>query len=299
MPISNCKLPARLLNAHLMENSVDFWCWLKQNSSNNSDRGSIQMANLSASKTVLLALMTLSMSSATSFAQEQLTTAQRFEKAATTELWSPEPAEVVPAKGTSAPSDAIVLFDGSDLNSWESIRGGDAKWDVENGILIVKPGTDRIQTRESFGDVQLHVEWRTPAVVAGDSQDRGNSGIFLMGGYEVQVLDSVNNPTYVNGQAGSIYKQHIPLVNASLGPGEWQTYDIVFMAPLFGRDGRLTRPATFTVFHNGILIQNNVVVQGPTEFIGKPNYQAHDERPLQLQDHGSPVAYRNIWLRKL
>lgn len=225
--------------------------------------------------------------------------ARIYAQAAITELWEPAPNQVQPGSEQAPPSDATVLFDGSSLEAWESVRGDDAQWLIEDDILIVNPGSGLIKTKESFGSVQLHVEWRTPAEVVGDSQDRGNSGIFLMEDYELQVLDSIDNPTYVNGQAGSIYKQHIPLVNASLGPGQWQTYDVVFMAPLFGTDGRLVRPATFTVFHNGVLVQNNVVVQGPTEFIGKPNYQSHGALPLALQDHGSPVAYRNIWLRKL
>ena len=232
-------------------------------------------------------------------AQAQLSEAPSYQRAAITELWEPLPKQVQPGTAQQPPSDAIVLFGGSSLAAWASTRGGAAQWDIEDDSLIVKPGTGDITTTASFGSVQLHAEWRTPAEVVGDSQDRGNSGIFLMGSYEVQVLDSTNNPTYVNGQASSIYKQHIPLVNASLGPGEWQTYDIVFMAPLFGTGGRLARPATFTVFHNGILVQNNVVVQGPTEYIGNPNYKTHGELPLTLQDHGSPVAYRNIWLRRL
>jgi hypothetical protein len=232
-------------------------------------------------------------------AQEPLSEASLYQRAEITELWEPLPELVQPGVAQQPPSDAIVLFDGSSLAAWASTRGGAAQWDVQDEILIVKPGTGDITTTESFGSIQLHVEWRTPAEVVGDGQDRGNSGIHLMHAYEVQVLDSTNNPTYVNGQASSIYKQHIPLVNASLGPGQWQTYDIIFMAPLFGTDGRLARPATFTVLHNGILVQNNVVVQGPTEFIGKPNYEAHGDLPFTLQDHGSPVAYRNIWLRKL
>jgi hypothetical protein len=232
-------------------------------------------------------------------AQERQTAAEIYGRAAITELWEPEPKLIQPGSAQTAPSDATVLFDGSSLAAWESVDGDEVQWLNEDGVLIVEPGSGLIKTKENFGSVQLHVEWRTPAVVAGDSQDRGNSGIFLMEQYELQVLDSIDNPTYVNGQAGSIYKQHIPLVNASLGPGQWQSYDIVFMAPLFGTDGRLVRPATFTVFQNGILIQNNVTVQGPTEFIGKPNYLNHSEMPLALQDHGSPVAYRNIWLRKL
>ena len=257
---------------------------------------------LKSSHTLAAMLLAVAVTNNSATAQEE-SRAERVARinaqAAITELWEPAPKQVKPASAQTPPSDAIVLFDGSSLAAWESVRGDDVEWLIEDGILIVEPGTGLIKTRESFGSVQLHVEWRSPAEVVGDSQDRGNSGIFLMEDYEVQVLDSVDNPTYVNGQAGSIYKQHIPLVNASLGPGQWQTYDIVFMAPLFGSDGRLTRPATFTVFHNGILIQNNVTVQGPTEFIGKPNYRTHGDLPLALQDHDSPVAYRNIWLRKL
>jgi len=248
---------------------------------------------------VSLLALAVSLTSNSAIAQERPPRTQSYEPFAVTELWEPIPKQVQPGSGQTPPSDAIALFDGSSLAAWESVSGGDASWDIEDGILIVRPGTGLIRTRESFASVQLHVEWRTPSEVVGDSQDRGNSGIFLMDYYELQVLDSIDNPTYVNGQAGSIYKQHIPLVNASRGPGQWQTYDIVFMAPLFGTDNRLVRPATFTVFHNGILVQNNVVVQGPTEFIGKPNYQTHGDLPLALQDHGSPVAYRNIWLRKL
>jgi len=156
-----------------------------------------------------------------------------------------------------------------------------------------------LRTRQTFGDVQLHVEWRTPAVVAGEGQDRGNSGVFLMERYEVQVLDSSDNKTYPNGQAASIYKQHIPLVNASRAPGEWQTYDIIFMAPQFGHDGHISRSATVTVFHNGVLVQNNATLHGPTEYIGEPLYRKHGKAALELQDHGSPVAYRNIWIREL
>lgn len=257
------------------------------------------MINSSLARALLALFAAIALSISPANAQEALSVIPGEQRAAITELWEPLPKQVQPGTGEQPPSDAIVLFDGSSLSAWESVRGGAAQWDIEDDILIVKPGTGDITTRASFGSVQLHVEWRSPAEVVGDSQDRGNSGIFLMGAYEVQVLDSIDNPTYVNGQASSIYKQHIPLVNASRGPGQWQSYDIVFMAPLFGTDGRLARPATFTVFHNGILVQNNVVVQGPTEYIGTPNYQAHGDLPLSLQDHGSPVAYRNIWLRKL
>ena len=225
--------------------------------------------------------------------------ANHRELSAITELWEPVPREVKPGLGESPPSDAIVLFDGTDLSQWEPVRQNSSGWQLQDDAFVVVPGSGNLRTRESFSDVQLHLEWRTPAKVAGDSQNRGNSGIFLMARYEVQVLDSFNNPTYPNGQAASVYKQHVPLVNASRGPGEWQSYDIVFMAPQFGRDGRVSRPATATVFHNNVLVQNNVVLHGPTEYIGEPRYEAHGPAPLELQDHGAKVAYRNIWIRPL
>jgi hypothetical protein len=166
--------------------------------------------------------------------------------------------------------------------------------------MTVVPGAGDIRTRRGFGDVQLHIEWRTPAEVSGEGQGRGNSGIFLMERYELQVLDSYENRTYANGQAGAIYKQHIPLVNASRRPGEWQSYDVVFTAPRFGADGTLLNPAYMTVFHNGVLIQNHVALRGPTRYIGEPSYEAHADRAaLVLQDHGNPVSYRNIWLREI
>jgi hypothetical protein len=212
-----------------------------------------------------------------------------------TEAWSPVPPVVRPGEGAAPPSDAVVLFDGSDLSEWR-----EPKWKVEDGAVTVVAKTGSLVTKREFGDVQLHIEWRTPAAVEGEGQGRGNSGIFLMERYEVQVLDSYENPTYVNGQAGSIYKQYAPRVNASRGPGEWQSYDIVFTAPRFRADGSLERPATFTVFHNGVLIQNHVKVKGTTTNIGQPKYEPHAERaPLSLQDHGNPVSYRNIWIREL
>lgn len=217
-----------------------------------------------------------------------------------TEVWEPEPPVVMPGEGTEPPSDAVVLFDGTGLDRWESVDGGPARWTVADGVVTVAGGTGDIRTREGFGDVQLHIEWRTPAEVAGEGQGRGNSGVFLMGRYELQVLDSWRNRTYSNGQAGSIYKQHMPLVNASRPPGEWQTYDIVFEAPRFDTDGGLRRPAFMTVFHNGVLIQNHAELAGPTLYTGVPAYEAHADRlPLMLQDHGNPVSYRNIWLREL
>lgn len=218
-----------------------------------------------------------------------------------TEVWEPVPKIVRPgANPTQAPADAIVLFDGTSAEKWESVKGGKAKWTVANGALTVAPGTGDIRTQERFGDVQLHVEWRTPVLPPEkQGQDRGNSGIFLQELYEVQVLDSLENRTYSNGQAGSIYKQHIPLVNAAKPAGEWQTYDIVFIAPRFNQTGELESPAKITVFLNGVLIQNHVELKGATTYIGEPTYSAHTEAGIRLQDHDHLVSFRNIWVRRL
>lgn len=216
-----------------------------------------------------------------------------------TEKWSPVPPIVTPGVGSMAPSDAIVLFDGSGLSSWEAVRGGEAKWKVADGVVTVEASTGDIRTKQLFGDVQLHLEWRTPAIVEGEGQGRGNSGVFFHEVYEVQILDSYNNVTYSNGQAGSVYKQHIPLVNASRGPGEWQTYDIVFQSPVFAEDGEVVRNAIVTVFHNGVLIQNHVELTGHTPYIGPPKYEPHGKGAIKLQDHGNPMSFRNIWVREL
>jgi hypothetical protein len=229
----------------------------------------------------------------------QLSREEIMARAAVTELWQPVPESVVPGKQGSAPGDATVLFDGSGMDAWQNKSGEAAGWRIEGDAMVVVPGSGDLFSRELFGDVQLHIEWRAPAVVVGDSQERGNSGVFLMDRYEVQVLDSVDNPTYSNGQAASVYKQHIPLVNASLGPGQWQAYDIIFSAPVFSAIGHLAHAATITVLHNGVLVQNHVVIQGPTEFIGKPQYTAHGKAPIRLQDHSNPVSFRNIWVREL
>lgn len=226
--------------------------------------------------------------------------ASRPQRPADTEVWEPVPPVVAPGQTGTPPSDAVVLFDGSDLSGWSAEDGSDAAWRVEGGAMTVVPGAGNIRTRRRFGDLQLHIEWRTPAEVSGEGQGRGNSGIFLMERYELQVLDSYDNRTYSNGQAGAIYKQHIPMVNASREPGEWQSYDVVFTAPRFGADGALLSPTHMTVFHNGVLILNHVELRGPTKFIGEPEYEAHADRvPLLLQDHGNPVSYRNIWVREI
>lgn len=221
-----------------------------------------------------------------------------------TQQKGPIPPVVSTSAASGIPSDAIVLFDGSGFDAWESAnpKNPAPRWTLESAsrAMVVAPKTGNIRTKASFGDVQLHVEWRSPAVVKKSGQGRGNSGIFLMGLYELQVLDSHNNETYVNGQAGSIYKQFPPLANASRAPGEWQAYDIVFIAPRFKADGALDTPARITVFHNGVIVQHDTVLRGPTEHRGLPAYQKHaDKLPISLQDHGDLVAFRNIWVREL
>ncbi len=215
------------------------------------------------------------------------------------EQWEPKPRVVNPGDAQKAPSDAIVLFDGGDLSEWIGTSGQPARWKVENGTMTVVPKSGAITTRKKFGDMQLHIEWRTPSEVKGDGQGRGNSGIFLMDRYELQVLDSYENETYPNGQAGSFYKQHIPLVNVTKKPGEWQTYDVIFEAPEFTEEGFLKSPARVTVLHNGVVVQNDVALFGPTEYNKLPRYTAHDKAPITLQDHGNPVSFRNIWVREL
>ena len=198
------------------------------------------------------------------------------------------------------PSDAIVLFDGKDLSRWESVKGGDAPWNVVDGDIQCVPGSGNIQTRQQFGDVQLHVEWLEPQGTKGRSQDRGNSGVFLQGLYEIQVLDNYKSETYADGMAGAIYGQYPPLVNASRPQGEWQTYDIIFhIAKL--HDGKVVRPARVTAFFNGVLAQDDADLIGPTGHQILATYPASlpDRGPLQLQDHNSPVRYRNVWVREL
>ncbi len=214
-----------------------------------------------------------------------------------------KPPVVAPGKGAlpvPPPADAIVLLDGTTMKGWETDAGGAAGWLVRPGYIEVAPGAGGIKTTRGFGDVQLHVEWSSPSPAVGTGQDRGNSGVFFMGMYEVQVLDSYQSDTYADGQAGAVYGQFPPLVNVSRAPGEWQSYDIVFRRPRFTQNGTLQRPATMTVLHNGVLVQDHVTLVGPTANKSRPPFKAHaDALPIALQDHGHRVRFRNIWLREL
>jgi Domain of Unknown Function (DUF1080) len=227
-----------------------------------------------------------------------------------TEVWQPVPKVVTPGTECNAPpSDAIILFDGRNLDQWVSAQDhSPAKWTVADGVLTVNKSAGNIETRRSFKNYQLHIEWKIPENVTGSGQGRGNSGVFLAStgpedaGYELQVLDAYNNPTYVNGMAGSIYKQGIPLVNPSRKPGEWQTYDVVWTAPTFNDDGSLKTPAYVTVFYNGVLVQNHFELKGETRYIGRPFYKKFEAAPIKLQAHGDPsppISFRNIWVREL
>jgi hypothetical protein len=215
----------------------------------------------------------------------------------------PRPRVVDPGPFTQSvppPADAMVLFDGRSLGAWRSSDSGPARWSLVDGTLEVAPGAGGIETVSGFGDVQLHIEWREPAPPRGEGQDRGNSGVFLMGQYEVQVLDSYQNDTYPDGQAGAIYGQYPPLVNPIRPPGEWQSYDIVFHRPRFDPSGRVIQPARMTVFFNGILVQDAMELVGPTSHRERKPYAVHPDRlPISLQDHGHPVRFRNIWARNL
>lgn len=217
-----------------------------------------------------------------------------------TEVWEPQPPVVTPGENSKPPSDAIVLFDGASLDAFKSYKdGGKAPWDLADGTVTVKPQSGDIVTQAEFGDFQLHLEFRTPVVVKGEGQGRGNSGIFLQDRYEIQVLDCYQNKTYANGQLGAIYKQTIPLANPARKPGEWQTYDIIFTAPRFNNNGILVAPARVTALINGVVVQLNTEIKGSTEYIGLPSYKAHFKGPIRLQDHGDLVSYRNIWIREL
>lgn len=216
----------------------------------------------------------------------------------------PQPPIVTPGEAGGPPSDAVVLFDGTDLANWKSTQPGEAtKWVVEDGAMRPTPHSGMVESKAQFGSCQLHIEWQTPAKVEGSSQGRGNSGVFLMGQYEVQILDSYDNITYPDGQAAALYGRSKPLVNASRPPGTWQTYDIIFHRPTFDADGKVRRKATFTVLHNGVLVQDHVTLHGGTGWNGphaSTPYPVHgDKGPLTLQDHGNPVCFRNIWVREL
>lgn len=224
----------------------------------------------------------------------------------------PVPTKVTGVVGDRAPSDAIVLFDGTNMDAWEHVRSGATpQWHIEDGILTVNTGSGTLVSKQSFGDIQMHIEWRPNGEIIGSGQSRGNSGIFMQSLFEIQMLDSWENPTYVNGQAGAVYHQYPPLVNASNPPGEWQTYDLIFTAPRYDRSGNLQEPAHVTLLHNGVLVLNHVEILGST-FPQVPEYSATCEPyqleeimdctgklPLLLQDHGQVVSFRNIWLREL
>lgn len=223
-----------------------------------------------------------------------------------TEFYQPVPSKVDPAGKNGVPSDAIVLFDGSGFDSWErAIDGSGVTWSLseDDKSMTVKKGKDEknadIQTKQKFGSVQLHLEWKSPSKIEGKGQHRGNSGVFLQGRYEVQILDNNDNKTYVNGQVGSIYKQSVPLVMASVSTGQWNTYDIIYHAPEFNSQGVKSKSATITVLHNGVLVQDHFEIKGSTQYIGWPENKAHGKASIRLQDHGSAVSYRNIWVRPL
>lgn len=253
-------------------------------------------------------LISLAASMVASVSSAQTPPPKTAPKPADTEVWTPVPAVITPGRtNADAPSDAIVLFNGTNLDEWVSAKDqSPAKWTVANGVVTVNKPSGDIQTRRKFTNYQLHIEWRIPVGITGSDQARGNSGVYLAWtgaiGYELQVLDSYENTTYVNGQAGSIYKQYPPLVNAMRKPGEWQTYDVIWSAPMFKPDGSVDTPAYVTAIHNGVLIQNHVALRGDTKYIGQPEYKAHGAAAILLQAHGdpsAPISFRNIWLREL
>jgi len=241
------------------------------------------------------------------FAQEKEYPKPEQMRPGMSEFWTPQPKVVTPGTSNanaflSAPSDAIVLFDGQNLSAWESTNGDDAKWEVKDGVFTVVKSTGDIQTKQKFNSFQLHIEWRIPENITGESQGRGNSGVFLQGMYEIQILDNYNNETYVNGQVGSVYKQTPPLANAMRKPGEWNVYDIIYNAPVFKEDGTYRVPPRVTVIQNGVVLQDNTTILGTTEYIGFPQVKEHGAGPIILQSHGDPsepISFRNIWLREL
>lgn len=220
------------------------------------------------------------------------------------EYWTPQPKVVTPGdiKTNSAPSDAIVLFDGKDLSAWANPNGGDAEWTVKNGVMTVDKSKGDIVTRQKFGSFQLHIEWSAPKDITGESQSRGNSGVYLQDMYEVQILDCYKNETYVNGMTGSIYKQTPPMANVMRKPGEWNVYDIIYTAPVFKEDGTYLYRPFVTIIQNGVVLQNHTEILGTTEYIGFPRTVKHGDGPIRLQSHGDPsqpISFRNIWIRPL
>jgi len=220
-----------------------------------------------------------------------------------TEFWTPQPPVVTPADMdalVAPPSDALVLFGANgDASEWRRSDGSPITWHIDGGVMTVEPKTGSIFTKREFGDFQLHIEWRSPTVITGESQGRGNSGVFLQNKYEIQVLDNYENETYVNGMAGSIYKQSPPLVNAAQQPGKWNVYDIIYTAPRFKENGTLHEHGRVTLLWNGVVVQNHTLILGTTEYIGLPKIVPHGRGPIQLQDHKNPVSFRNIWIREL
>lgn len=221
-----------------------------------------------------------------------------------TEYWTPQPKVVTPGQYVyqAAPSDAIVLFDGKDLSAWRNDKGEAAQWKVSDGVVTVDKTQGDIVTKESFGSFQLHIEWRVPVGITGSSQGRGNSGVYLQDKYEIQILDNYENETYVNGMAGSVYKQSAPLVNPTRKPGEWNVYDIIYTSPVFNEDGTYKVRPYVTVIFNGVLVQNHTEILGTTEYIGLPRTVKHGDGPIRLQSHGdksAPISFQNIWVRKL
>ncbi|GHT87781.1 endo-1,3-1,4-beta glucanase-related protein [Bacteroidia bacterium] len=256
---------------------------------------------------LIVALFTVSCMGTQSQTTEKQHPKQMEMKPQMSEYWDPQPAVVTPGNATgnaflSAPSDATVLFDGKDLSKWQKPNGEAAGWRVHDGIVTVDKKTGDIQTKEEYKDFQLHIEWSIPENITGENQARGNSGVYLQNLYEVQILDTYGQETYVNGAAGSLYKQSPPLANPIRKPGEWNEYDIIFTAPTFTKDGQYRTPPTVTVLFNGVLVQNHTILQGTTEYIGFPRTVVQDKGPILLQSHGDPsepISFRNIWIREL
>jgi len=240
-------------------------------------------------------------------AQEKEYPKQEQMRPGMSEYWTPQPKVITPGVATptaaiTAPSDAIVLFDGKDLSAWENSKGEAAQWTVHDGVFTVNKKSGDIRTKQKFDNYQLHIEWLIPENITGTSQVRGNSGVYMQGQYEIQILDCYENETYVNGQTGSVYKQTPPLVNVMRKPGEWNVYDIIYSAPVFKEDGTYRVPPSVTVIQNGVVLQNHTIILGTTEYIGFPKIAKHGAGPLVLQSHGDPsppISFRNIWIREL